>query len=70
MQYPKCHHVRGLDIPRGGLSVDSILRSVPKGNAVVSGNYIDYVVAGECDGSVKAYQARRDTWWGAIEGHT
>ena len=38
--------------------------------AVVSENYIDYVVAGECDGSVKAYQAHRDTLWGAIEGNT
>ena len=38
--------------------------------AVVSGNHIDYVVAGECDRSVKAYQAHRDKLWGAIEGHT
>ena len=36
----------------------------------MSGNYIDYIVAGECDGPVKAYQAHRDTLWGAIEGHT
>ena len=38
--------------------------------AVVSENYIDYVVAGECDGSVKAYQAHRDTLWDAIKGKT
>ena len=38
--------------------------------AVVSGNHIDYIVAGECDGSVKACQAHQDTLWGDIEEHT
>ena len=38
--------------------------------AVVSGNHIDYVVAGECGASVKAYQLHRDKLWGAIDGHT
>ena len=37
--------------------------------AVVSGNRIDYVVAGECGGSVKAYQVHQDKLGGAIEGH-
>ena len=37
---------------------------------VVSGNHIDYVVAGECGGSVKAYQLHRDKLCGAIDGHT
>ena len=36
----------------------------------MNGNHIDYVVSGESDGSVKAYQAHRETLWGAIEGHT
>ena len=62
MQYPKCHHVRGLST-----RTYEVFRRVLD---VVSGNYIDYVVAGECDGSVEAYQAHRDTLWGAIEGHT
>ena len=38
--------------------------------AVVSGNHIDYVVAGECGVSVKAYQLYWDKLWGAIDGHT
>ena len=38
--------------------------------AVVNGNNIDHVVAGDCGGSVKAYQVHRDKFWGAIEGHT
>ena len=36
----------------------------------MSGNHIDYVVAGEYGGSVKAYQVHRDKLWGSIEGHT
>ena len=38
--------------------------------AVVSGNHIGYVVAGECGGAIKAYQVHRDKLWGAIDGHT
>ena len=38
--------------------------------AVLSGNHIDHVVVGECEGSVKVYQVDRDKLLGAIEGHT
>ena len=70
MQYPKCYQARGLDIPRGDYLSTRTYEVFRRVMAVVSENYIDYVVAGECDGSVKAYQARRDTLWGAIEGNT